>query len=173
MFDTMTLTKTVGALCGTFLVYLLIGMAAEGIYHTGGEGGEGEAQAYTVDTGSETEVEVASADGGAAFADLYAAADAAKGEKLFKQCAACHKVNGSNGTGPHLDGVVGRDVGKVDGFTYSAAVAGHGGVWTPEEINNFITNPKGYIEGTKMGYAGMKKGEDRANVIAYLASLGK
>ena len=169
MFDTMTLTKIVGALCGAFLVFLLGSWAAQTIYF-GNEDAPGEETAsYSIDTGA-TEA-AAPAEAGPAFAELYAAADVSKGEKLFSQCKACHKMDGGNGTGPHLNGVVGREVGKVDGFGYSAGVAAHGGAWGPEELNTWLTNPKAYIAGTKMAYAGMKKPEDRANIIAYLASV--
>jgi len=170
MFDTMTLTKIVGAFCGAFLVFMLGSWAAETLYHTGGGHGEGEVAGYTIETGAE-EAPAEAADAGPAFAEVFAVADLTAGEKLFSQCKACHKLDGKNGTGPHLDGVVGREVGKAEGYAYSAAMAGHGGAWTPEEISNFIANPKGYIEGTKMGYAGMKKIGDRANLVAYLASL--
>ncbi len=167
MFDTMTMTKIVGALCGAFLVFLLGKWAAESIYF-GAKGGYEVEAAYQIDTGA---VEgAAPAAEGPAFADLFAAADPAKGEKLFNGCKACHKLDGTNGTGPHLNGVVGREIGKSEGFSYSAAVAGHGGAWTPEALNDWIAAPKTYIAGTKMGYAGMKKPEDRANLIAYLAS---
>ncbi len=172
MFDTMTMTKVVGALCGAFLVFLLGGWAAEAIY-TAGEGGDPREQAYKIDTGEDeaASTETADASAGPPFEEVFASADPAAGEKLFKQCAACHKVNGENATGPHLNGVIGRDVGTVADFQYSSAMAGHGGVWEPAEVSQFIANPKGYVPGTKMGYAGMKKIEDRANVISYLASL--
>ncbi len=171
MFDTMTLTKTLGALCGSLLVFLIVSWAATGIFAVGTPHGEGHEQAYAIDTGAEEEVVAEGAVEGvveASFTEVYASADAAAGEKLFNQCKACHKMDGSNGTGPYLNGVVGRAVGAVEGFAYSTAMAGHGGAWTPEELSNFIANPKDYIEGTKMGYAGMKKIEDRANIVAWL-----
>lgn len=175
MFDTMTLTKTGGALCGSLLILLLGNWAAEGLYHTGpsGHGAEGEiAQAYAI--------EVADAGGGAEeaveegppFAEVYAAADAGAGERVFGKCRSCHKLDGANGVGPHLDGVVDRDIAGVDGFAYSDALAGLEGTWTPEHMEAFLASPKGYAPGTKMSFAGLPKVEDRANVIAYLASLG-
>lgn len=171
MFDTMTLTKIVGALCGAFLVFLLGKWAAESIYF-GDEGGYGEEPAaYSLEIASEGGTDAAAAAEGPAFADLFAAADVAKGEKLFGQCKACHKMDGSNGTGPHLNGVVGRTVGSVEGYTYTAGVAGHGGIWEPELLDIWLKSPKTYIAGTKMTYAGMKKPEDRANLIAWLATV--
>lgn len=170
MFDTMTLTKIVGALCGAFLVFLLGKWAAETIYF-GGEGGYGDAPAaYSIEIAA-AEATAPAADAGPPFADLFAAADVTKGEKAFGQCKACHKLDGNNGTGPALNGVVGRDIGKEPGYTYSAGLADHGGAWTPELLNDWLTKPKGMIAGTKMTFAGLKKPEDRANLIAYLATV--
>jgi len=170
MFDTMTLTKTVGGLCGTFLVFLLGGFVAEFIYHPSHEYGDGHEQACTiaVEDGGDVEevVEVA-------FADVYAAADAGAGERLWRQCSACHKVeDGANGTGPHLYNVVGRDVGSVDGYDYSGSLVEVADVWTPENLNGFLENPSGYAPGTKMSYRGMGDIEDRANLIAWLEQAG-
>lgn len=171
MFDTMTMTKIVGGLCGTFLIFLLGGFVAEFIYHPA-ESHDGEHhQAYTIpveggdDAAGEEVAEVP-------FEEVYASADAAAGERLFRQCQACHKVeDGANGTGPHLYGVVGREVDGVDGYSYSGALEQVADVWTPENLNGFLENPKGYAPGTKMSYAGMKSVEDRANLIAWLDSL--
>lgn len=174
MFDTMTITKAGGALCGAFLIFLLGKWAAESLYNTGvaSHGGEEVAQAYTVDTGAAEGGEAPAAEAGPDFATLFAAADAAAGEKVFGKCKACHKVDGNNGTGPHLDGVVGRAVASIADFGYSDGMKAHGGDWTPEALNEFLTNPKGVVAGTKMSFAGLPKPEDRVNVIAYLASLG-
>ncbi len=175
MFDTMTMTKAVGAVCGSFLVFLLAGWAAESLYTVGGhsEGGEGEeiAQAYVIETGAE-EAPAEGAAEGPDFLTLLASADAGAGEAVFKKCGSCHKVDGSNGVGPHLNGVVGRNHAAVEGYAYSEAnLALADEVWTPEAINAFIENPKKYMPGTKMAYSGLPKPEDRANVIAYLTTL--
>ncbi len=169
MFDTMTMTKIVGGFCGTFLVFLLGNWAAEGLYNIGpGEGEHGpREQAYTVavaDTGSTDAAPQVS------FADVYAKADAAKGEKVFSKCKACHKVDGNNAVGPHLNDVVGRAVASVEGFAYSDALKALGGDWTPERLDEWLTSPKAFAPGTKMSFAGLPKIEDRADVIAYLAT---
>ncbi|MEZ5777865.1 MAG: cytochrome c family protein [Paracoccaceae bacterium] len=174
MFDTMTVTKAGGALCGAFLIFLLGKWAAESLYHTGpaaGHGGEEVAQAYTIDTGSEGG-DAAAAEEGPDFATLLASADAGAGEKVFNKCKACHKVDGTNGTGPHLDGVMNRPVASVDGFSYSDAMKAHGGNWDPAALEAFLADPKGVVAGTKMSFAGLPKVEDRANLIAYLETLG-
>jgi cytochrome c len=171
MFDTMTITKALGAVCGAFLIYLFGAWAAESLYSTApaAHGGEEVAQAYSIDTGEAAPAE--GAEEGPDFATVLAAADPAAGEKVFGKCKACHKIDGANGTGPHLDGVVGRAPGAVEGFGYSAAMAAVAEPWTPEHLNAFLTAPKAAIPGTKMSFAGLPKVEDRANVIAYLATL--
>ena len=99
-----------------------------------------------------------------------AAADIASGEKLFKKCAACHTVDsgGANKVGPNLWGVVGRTKATVAGFAYSEALKGIGGVWSFEDLDKFLTKPKEFAKGTKMGFAGLKKPEDRAAIIGWL-----
>ena len=170
MFDTMTVTKVIGAGCGALLVFLLGGWAAETIYHMGPAEGstEAETQAYTIEV-AEADTGAAAADAGPAFEEVFASADPAAGEKVFSKCKACHKVDGTNGTGPHLNGVVGRPAASVDGFNYDAALMALApNPWSPDNLNGFLTNPKGYAPGTKMSFAGLPKVEDRANVIAWL-----
>ena len=173
MFDTMTLTKATGAVCGSLLIFLFGTWAADVLYATApaaGHGGEEMAQAYTIDTGEAAPTDAVAAEG-PAFADVYAAADVAAGEKVFGKCKACHKVDGANGTGPHLNGVVNRARGSVEGFGYSDGMKSVSDPWTPEAMEVFLTNPKVAVAGTKMSFAGLAKVEDRANVIAYLATL--
>jgi cytochrome c len=173
----MTITKAVGGTCGSLLAFLLIGWASDGVYggapahHAEGEGPE---QAYIIGSGAEEAP--AEAEGGEAagadFATLLAAADAAAGEKVFGKCKACHKIDGKDATGPHLNGVVDRAKASVAGFAYSAGLAAMSAEsWTPENLNAFLTSPKDYVPKTKMAFAGLPKPEDRANVIAYLATL--
>lgn len=171
MFDTMTLTKAGGAICGTLLVFLLGNWAAELIYSTESGGhGEEHAQAYVIDTG--VEEDTGPAEDGPDFATLLASADVEKGSKVFGKCKACHKIDGSNATGPHLDGVVNRAVDAVDGYSYSGALEEHFDAWTPENLNAFLENPKKSAPGTKMSFAGLKKAQDRADLVAYLQSIG-
>ena len=172
MFDTITMTKIVGALCGSLLIFLLGAWAAEIIYHSGGGGhGDDHAQAYVIEPaedGGAAAAEVEEVD----FAEVLAAASAADGEGLWRNCRSCHAlVEGENGTGPHLYGIVGRDVSSVAGFNYSGALVEVADVWTPENLNGFLENPSGWAPGTAMGYNGMRSAEDRADLIAYLDSI--
>lgn len=173
MFDTMTMTKTVGAVCGSLLVFLLGGWVASSLYHVGGEGhgAEGElTQAYSIDTGEEEAP--AAEEEGPDFATVLASADAGAGEKVFAKCKSCHHIDGTDATGPHLNGVVDRQKAASTGYAYSEALAAMSAdAWTPENLNGFLTSPKNYMPGTKMSFAGLPKVEDRANVIAYLATL--
>jgi S-disulfanyl-L-cysteine oxidoreductase SoxD len=101
----------------------------------------------------------------------------AAGEKVFKKCAACHKVGdkAKNGSGPMLNGIVGRAAGSVDGFRYSGALmdaAAGGLVWNADALHGFLEKPKDFLPKTKMSFAGLKKAEDRDAIIAYLSTFG-
>ena len=172
MFDTMTLTKIVGGVCGALLIFLFGSWAASSLYGLGEPvHGEEHTLAYSVE-GAEAEAEPAEAVAEVPFDVVFASADAAAGEKVFGKCKSCHSIEGKDGVGPHLNGVVGRDHAAIAGFKYSEAMAGKAGTpWSEEEIYMFLQNPKNWMPGTKMGFAGLPKPEDRANVVAYLATL--
>ena len=92
------------------------------------------------------------------------------GEKIYKKCGTCHnyKKDSKSKVGPNLWNLINRPKGGLDGFAYSKALIDHGGKWTYEELNNFLYNPKKYIEGTKMNFAGIKNAQDRADVIFWM-----
>jgi len=179
MFNTNNLIKF-GASAAALLILLFANWAASSMYKVAEDAGHGEhgeedhgptrgfviAMAEEADAGAEeAAVEVS-------FADVYAAADPAEGESAFRKCQSCHKLgDGENGTGPHLFGVLDRPIGGVDGFAYSDDLAGNGGTWTPEELNVWLEDPKAYAPGSKMVLK-TKDIEDRANLIAYLATIG-
>ena len=169
MFDTMTLTKIVGGFCGALLIFLLGNWAGEIAYHVSEEAHDGEElhQAFAIPL-PEGDVEVAEEEV-VPFAEIYAAADAGAGERVWNQCRGCHVYDSdANINGPHLVGVVGRPQGAVDGYAYSSAFAELAGDWTPEELNGFLENPAGWVPGTRMTYSGLSDAEDRANLIAFL-----
>ena len=170
MFDTMTLTKIAAALCGSLLVFLFALWLAESLYHVGGDshGGHNEA-AYVIEDDTETAEEPMEE---VNFEIILASANPEKGVKVVSKCKACHKiVDGANGTGPHLYNVVGREIASIAGYGYSGTLAEMGGIWDANALNGFLENPKKYAPGTKMGFAGLKKETDRANLIAYLGSM--
>lgn len=108
------------------------------------------------------------------FATSSLAADPAEGEKVFKRvCASCHITteSGPKRLGPTLAGVVGRKSGSVEGFRYSNANKNANITWTPETLDPYLKDPKAVVPGTIMAFAGVKKDEDRANLIAYLQTL--
>ncbi|MCB2052805.1 MAG: cytochrome c family protein [Geminicoccaceae bacterium] len=95
--------------------------------------------------------------------------DAEAGKKVFRKCQACHVVDKEqNRVGPHLVGIMGRQAGHVEDFKYSDAMANSGITWNEETLAAYLADPKGYIEGNKMAFAGLKKPEEIADVIAYL-----
>ncbi len=101
--------------------------------------------------------------------------DVSAGERVFAKCSACHTINqgGANGVGPNLYGIMGSGIGShAAGYEYSSAMASFGGQWGWDEMNDWLNNPRGYIDGTKMGFAGLSSIEDRAAVALYMNSNG-
>ena len=100
------------------------------------------------------------------------AADADAGKRVFNKCAVCHTaVAGKNGLGPSLFGVVGRQSGTVAGYSYSDAMKGANKTWNEATLDAYLADPKAAVPGNKMAFAGLPSADDRANVIAYLATL--
>ncbi len=104
--------------------------------------------------------------------------DAAEGEKVFRKCQACHQVgpDAENKVGPVLNGIVGRQIASDADFKYSdvlMALGAEGKVWSSEELALFLEKPREYAKGTKMAFAGLRKEEERQNVIAYLATFAE
>ena len=101
---------------------------------------------------------------------MFALADLAHGEKVFKKCAACHSIKqgGGNKIGPKLWNVMFRSVGAVEDYKYSKSLTSYNKEWNWEEMNGFLIKPSSWIKGNKMGFAGLKDEKDRASVILYL-----
>ena len=100
---------------------------------------------------------------------VWAEGDPAKGEKVFRKCKACHVVNQEkNRVGPHLVAIIGRSAGAVEGFKYSKAMKESGITWTEENLSAYLSDPRGFIKGNRMAFAGLKKEVEIVNVIAYL-----
>lgn len=148
------------------------------------EGGEGEDHAMAAETPDEEPIQTAEAtpgdeapaDEGVAAVVTLDPALVEAGQGLFRQCSACHQVgdNARNGSGPHLNNVVGRTIGSVEGFRYSGAfneANAAGDVWTEESLTAFLMDPRGAMSGTKMAFRGLRNAEDAPALIAYLQSL--
>ncbi|WP_420402683.1 c-type cytochrome [Nisaea sp.] len=161
-----------GVLCGGLLL-MGVGKLAGVLVHPT----DLEENAYPIEVSGETAV--AAAPAGPApiepILGLLATADIAAGEKGAKKCAACHSFDkgGPNKVGPNLWNVVNAEKGHVDGFAYSDAIKASGETpnWTYSSLNKFLKKPKDYAPGTKMNFAGIRKAEDRAEMVAYLRSL--
>lgn len=134
---------------------------------------ENEAKSPEVSPTEETAKPPATAEVASEFASLpepYISADYARGRRTFKLCQSCHtlKEGGSNLVGPNLHGIFGRQVGSVDGFSYSKAVQEADFVWTPEVLEQWLESPRGFLPGNNMNFAGVRRPDDRTAVIAYI-----
>jgi cytochrome c len=166
--DSYEINKILGALLFTCLCLLSLNIAAEAVFHP----------AKPAKPGFEVVVEEKPAAGAAAavpdepIEKLLASADVSKGENSAKKCGACHTFGKGepNRVGPNLYGVIGRERASHAGFNYSAAMKGKPGKWTVEDLNAFLSNPRGFVPGTTMSFVGLPRGSERADVIAYLNS---
>lgn len=128
----------------------------------------------TVATADTTAVTATAAGATSSIETLVAVADANKGKKLFRRCGSCHtsKKGAAPTLGPNLHAIVGRDIGSQAAFSgYSDGMKAKGGNWTLQALSEFIENPKGYVQGTRMIFSGIKSEEKRADLLAYLKTL--
>jgi len=168
--DSFELNKIIGAILATCLFIVGLNITAGALFTA----------PKPAKPGYEIDVQEQPAGGGAAapaqeepIEKLLASASPEKGENSAKKCQTCHTFNKGepNRVGPNLYGVVGRTKASEAGFNYSAAMKAKGGNWTIDELNKFLTSPKGYIPGTAMTFAGLPRENQRADVINYLHTL--
>ena len=169
------LNKVVGAVLFAALALMAIGKIGDGLVGGGGHGtGAPSAVVAAVPPEPAPDAAPAPAEPEASLASLLAAADLARGKKVFNKCKACHTTSegGKNGIGPNLWNVVNAEPGAREDFNYSKALRRLAGKpWSYENLDAFLVKPKAYAKGTKMTFVGIKKAKDRANVIAFLRSL--
>lgn len=161
-----------GLLAG--VIAMLSGLIADLLFHQP-DRLEQNAYVIAVDGAETAAAEPAAADEPALepIGPLLASADIAGGESVSKKCTACHSFDngGPNKVGPNLWNIVGASKAHIDGFNYSNAMAAFEGEWSFEALNAFLANPKGYMPGTKMAFAGLKRESERADLIAWLRTL--
>ena len=160
------INKIITAILVTILVVFGIGKISDIIF----DKDDKNIVAYKVETPEGTIGEANAAETNVDLNALFAMADIAHGEKVFKKCKACHSIDagGGNKIGPKLWNVMFRPVGSIADYKYSKALASYGKEWNWEEMNGFLIKPSKWIKGNKMGFAGLKDERDRASVILYL-----
>lgn len=163
------LNKIAAAVLLAGIIAMVSGLIAEGLYHKGGE----EKRGFQIE-GVETAATGGEAPAAAAapvdITPFLATADLALGQKLLARCTACHAFEAGkpNGVGPNQHNLMGRKIGTHEGFAFSDAMKNHGGSWGFQELSDFLASPQKFVPGTRMAFAGLKKPEERAALIAYI-----
>ncbi|MER8680916.1 cytochrome c family protein [Mesorhizobium sp. M1405] len=172
--DSNEVNKLLAGFLGTVFIVFSIGIVSDALFASPAPEKPGFAIEATEPAEGGPAAPVAEAK---PIAELLATANAEAGAAIFKKCQACHsgEKGGPNKVGPDLWDIIDRPVAEHEGFAYSAGMKefskGGSEKWTYDNLNHFITSPKKFVKGTAMGFAGLPKDEDRANVVAYLRTL--
>ncbi len=167
--DSFEWNKVFAAVISGALLIMVISTVSGGLfpeYHGGTTG-------FPVEVAEATANGEAVVEEGPSLAELLAVADVDRGAREFAKCRACHSINegGKNGTGPNLYGILGKAIASDATFNYSGGLSSHGGNWTYETLDVWLTAPKKMVSDTSMSFAGLRKADKRANLIAYLRTL--
>ena len=179
--------KVFGAILAVILIIMGLQTLSHSLFPMGGDGGHHGEEEGTLNEWAQsrfayyTDIAETAGAGAAEEEEVYdlgallANADAANGERSFKaKCSTCHTIEqgGGNGTGPNIHAIIGASHAHSASFGYSSAMqATSGETWTYENIDHWLENPSSYIRGTSMAFAGLRRDDERADVIAYLASM--
>ena len=168
----LTFNKVAGAVLATGLAIVGLREISSGVFAPHPV----EKPGYAIEVAEEAGAGGAAAEAPIDWGTVLPTADIKAGEAVFAKCKSCHTIEagGANGTGPNLHGILGKKSGQHAGFAYSPVMVEHGthGVWTFQETSEFLKAPQKHLPGTKMTFVGLKKAEDRINLLAYLNTQG-
>ena len=166
--DSFEINKIIAAIILTIVIVFGVNKLADVIYYV--KAPKGNTYNIVTETKEISKGDTVKTGGDINISALLTLGNIDHGKMIFKKCAACHSASkgGGNKIGPALWGVIGRKAGSIGDYKYSKAMSGFGKTWDFEAVNTFLIKPKDYVKGTKMAYAGLKKGKDRASIILYL-----
>ena len=168
--NSFELNKILAAIVVTILIIFGISKTSDYLFQVK----QPDVKGYKVEVNTEINQSSGVSENDVDISALLAMGSVEQGKKVFKKCAACHSIKkgGGNKIGPALYSVVGRAVGGVEQYKYSKSLVDYGKNWSFEELNGFLLKPATWIKGNKMGFAGLKKDDERASVILYLNANG-
>ena len=168
----LTFNKVAGAVLATGLAIVGLREISSGVFAPQPV----EKPGYAIEVAEDAGAAGGGAEAPIDWGTVLPTADVKAGEAVFAKCKSCHTIEagGANGTGPNLHGILGKKSGQHAGFAYSPVMIEHGthGVWTFQETSEFLKAPQKHLSGTKMTFVGLKKAEDRINLLAYLNTQG-